>query len=161
MITKLFIRLRQAVFSSRETDGKARASGYNHTYTDMRGINISALSAYPTNEAMNDAATRAYGEAESLFALLGVSAMELQSPSATALPSINSWFQDADDPSDSVSEHEDDDLLCDEEEEATEDYQSLLDILENTNLKTSRENERLMGYRYARIALSVDDQMKM
>lgn len=161
MVSKLFIRLRQAIFSSWVADGKARASGYNHTYMDMHGINLSALSSYPSNEAMNEAATQAYGEAESLFDLLGVSAMELQSPSATALPSINSWFQDEDNPSDLVSEHEDDDLLCDQEDEAAEDYQSLLDILENMNLKTSWENERLNGYQYAQIALSVDDQMKM
>jgi hypothetical protein len=78
------------------------------------------------------------------------------------LPSINSWFQDVDDHSDSELGHEDDDILCDEQEdEETEDYQSLLDTLENMALATSQENDRLMGYRYARIALSMDDQMKM
>ena len=136
MVAKLFIKLWQAIFSFRESNGKACTSGYNHTYMDMRGTNLSALSAYLTNEAMNEAATRAYGEAESLFALLGVSATELQSPSATALPSINSWLEDTDNPFDSqaVSEHED---LWDEEDKPTEDYQSFLDILENANLKSS------------------------
>ena len=34
MVPKLFVKLRQAVLSSKVSDGKARASGYNHTYTD-------------------------------------------------------------------------------------------------------------------------------
>ncbi|KAF8804267.1 hypothetical protein BYT27DRAFT_7010987, partial [Phlegmacium glaucopus] len=72
MVLKLFIKLQQAVLSSKFSDGKARASGYNHTYTDTRGIDIQALSTYPTNSDINDIAVCTYGEAESLFALPGV-----------------------------------------------------------------------------------------
>jgi hypothetical protein len=162
MLPKLFIKIREAMFSSRTSDGKARASVYNHTYTDRRGINLTALSVYPTDEAINEAAIRAYGEAESLFALLGVSPAELESPSTT-LPGIRSWFQDLDNSlSDSEAGLENDtDILCDEDDDDAADYQSLLDSLENTELRDSRENEKLMGYRYARVALSVDDQMEM
>ena len=47
MVPKLFIKLRQAVLSSKFSDRKARASGYNQTYTDIRGIDLQALSTYP------------------------------------------------------------------------------------------------------------------
>lgn len=40
MVPKLFLQLRQATLSYKFNDGKATASGYNHTYTDTRGINI-------------------------------------------------------------------------------------------------------------------------
>ncbi|KAF8877789.1 hypothetical protein BD779DRAFT_1789442 [Infundibulicybe gibba] len=46
MVPKLFVRLREAALSSKFSDGKARASGYNHTYMDTRGIDIPALSTY-------------------------------------------------------------------------------------------------------------------
>ena len=107
-------------------------------------------------------AIQAYGEAESLFALHGVLPAELQSPSTT-LPGIRSWFQELDGPLfDSKAGLEDDsDLLCDENDDDDADYQSLLDSLENTELRDLQENERLMGYRYTRVALSVDDQMEM
>ncbi|KAF8228022.1 hypothetical protein L208DRAFT_1201782, partial [Tricholoma matsutake] len=72
MLSKLFIKIWEAMFSSCTSDGKVRASRYNHTYTDRCGINLTVLSVYPTNEGINKVAIRAYGEAKSLFALLGV-----------------------------------------------------------------------------------------
>ncbi|KAF8905727.1 hypothetical protein CPB84DRAFT_1823080 [Gymnopilus junonius] len=160
MVPKLFNQLRQAALSSKFSDGKARASGYNHTYTDARGIDILALSTYPSNDDINDAAIRAYGEAESLFALLGVTAADLyfQSSAPVQLPGIRTWLHeevdtlfggnaDMDEDSDSITS----DLM--------DDYQLALDILEDVDDDLSPHEERqLMGYRYASIALSIEER---
>jgi hypothetical protein len=87
MEPKLFIKIQQTIFMVHATDGKACASGYIHTYTDRHGINLTALSLYPTNKDINEAAVHAYGEAESLFGFLGISSLELHA-SSTILPGI-------------------------------------------------------------------------
>lgn len=69
MVPKLFIKLREAFFSARLSDGKARASGYSHTHTDVRGIDLLALSTYPSDADIQECANRAYSEAHSLFVI--------------------------------------------------------------------------------------------
>jgi hypothetical protein len=93
MIPKLFIKLRKAFFSARSSDGKARASGYSHTHTDIHGINLLALSTYPTDLEIQEAANRAYEEAHSILAYLGLTAENLYC-SRPSLPSISSWWAD-------------------------------------------------------------------
>jgi hypothetical protein len=83
MVLKLFVKLRQAVLSSKFSDRKARASGYNHTYTDTRGMDISALSTYPTDNNINNIAVCAY--AKDLF---------YKSATPPCLPSIQTWLND-------------------------------------------------------------------
>ena len=160
MEPKLFIKIRQAIFTAHATDGKARASGYSHTYTDGRGINMTALSLYPTNRDIDEAAVRAYGEAESLFGFLGVSSRELHA-SSTILPGIQSWVLDDHSVPDLVEDTNDSDLLCDEEDESDyDDYQAVIDSLEDSSIGISQQ-KKLNRYRYATIALSVDEQMEM
>jgi hypothetical protein len=149
MIPKLFIRMREALFSTHFSDGKARASGYNHTYTDNRGLDISALASYPTDSEIAEASARAYGEAESLFALLGVSAADLEAESST-LPSVRSWYYKTDD----------DDGADSDDDEEQYNFQEVLESLKDSNV--SFEGEKLLrDFRFANIALSVDEQMKM
>jgi hypothetical protein len=51
------------------------------------------------------------------------------------------------------------DLLCNEEEDSDfEDYQAIIDSLEDSYMSTSQKN-KLNGYHYTTIALSVDEQM--
>ena len=150
MIPKLFIRMREALFSPHFSDGKARASGYNHTYTDNRGLDIPALASYPTDSEITEASSRAYGEAESLFALLGVSAADLEAKSST-LPSVRSWYYNTDDEDDADSE---------DEEEPQYNFQEVLEGLEDSNVSLKGE-KLLRDFRYANIALSVDAQMTM
>jgi hypothetical protein len=92
-VPKLFIQMREAVLANQCSDGKARASGYNHTYRDTCGIDLRNLSAYPTDEQIQVAAERAHEEAESLWALLGIAPSQTYS-SVVTLPSIQSWFSD-------------------------------------------------------------------
>jgi hypothetical protein len=40
MIPKLFVRLREHALFSKFSDGKERASGYTHTYTDNRDVDL-------------------------------------------------------------------------------------------------------------------------
>lgn len=163
MVPKLFIKLRRAVLSSKFSDGKARASGYNHTYTDIRGIDLQALSTYPTNGDMNDAAVRAYGEAESLFALFGVTASDLYYEAAAPprLPSIRSWFsKDVNNIFDEDESSNDGD--GDSDLDSIDDYQFALDLLEDVdNNLTPTQGRRLMDYRYASIALSIEEHAQM
>lgn len=169
MIPKLFIRLRQAALSSKFTDGKATASGYSHTYTDTRGINIQALSTYPTNSDLDDAAKCAYGEAESLFSILGVTASDLfLPPVATRLPGIQSWFKDevnaifidaSDDNSDDGDQSDSDGEL---DPSSVRNHQEAMDRLEDADDNLSpRAARSLMDHRYASIALSIDNYQKM
>ncbi|RDB19960.1 hypothetical protein Hypma_012735 [Hypsizygus marmoreus] len=170
MYPKLYIQLREAVFSDKFSDGKARASGYNHTYTDNRGIDFTALSSFPTDEEIDQAARRAYGEAENLFALLGVSATELYDASTPHLPGIKSWFSDVNSPPLAKESTHDRAMFADEQDEADEfmleesdddseemyDIQAALDHLEDVSMPTQREDNEIMNYTYAAIATSID-----
>jgi len=147
MVPKLFIRLREAFFSNRTSDGKATASGYCHTHTDTRDITLAALSTYPSNDEIQGAAVRAYDEAHSIFAYLGVTADQLYG-SIVRLPSVSSWLAD---------EAEDDDP----EHEVYDEESVLLGVLENGEFSTERANKQLMDYRYAMVALDVDNELTM
>ena len=160
-----FVKLRQAVLSSKFSDGKATTSGYNHTYTDTQGIDIPALSTYPTDSDINGIAVLAYGEAESLFALLGVTAKDLfyESVAPPRLPSIRTRLHDDidevfcqdksklesgidhhDDSNDASSDSEDSDYM------GGGDYQLALDLLEDADDDlTPTQEQRLKDYRYA------------
>jgi hypothetical protein len=107
MIPKLFIKLREAFFSTHTSDGKATASGYCHTHTDTHGINLAALSTFPTNDDIQETSFRAYGEAHSIFAYLGLTAEQLYS-SVIRLPTISSWYidEEQEDTSDSEDDNE-------------------------------------------------------
>jgi hypothetical protein len=151
MVPKLFIRMRETLFSAHISDGKARASGYNHTYSDNRGLDIAALASYPTDLEITEASARAYGEAESLFALLGVSAGDIEAEYST-FPSVRSWFYETGDEDDAENE--------DQPEEKQYDFQEVLEGLEDSDLSLMGEKV-LRDFRYANIALSVDEQMTM
>ena len=56
-----------------KTNPKATASGYSHTHFDSHGLNIPALSTFPSDDEINVTAKEGAKEADSLLALLGVS----------------------------------------------------------------------------------------
>lgn len=160
MVPKLSIRLREAFFSSRTTDGKARASGYAHTHTNTWGIDLAALSTYPSNEEIEEAANQGYQEAHSLFAYLGATATQIYRPGIATLPGINAWFMGDGD----YDEDEDEDPLAETDIDGSNEdreFQLFLDDLEDIEPDTSRGERLLSDFRHASIALSVDEQMKM
>jgi len=162
MIPKLSVHLRQAVLSTTHSDGCARASGYNHTYTDIHGMDLQALCTYPSDVDIDEASRRGFAEAESLYAAMGVSSDALYGldSSNIQLPSIKAWFKDTD-----LFDADGDDDTSDNNSESDveiENYQAALDSLEDDSgsLRHFRE-EQLQDYRYATIALSIHDHMKM
>lgn len=94
MIPKLRIKLHESIIHGKSSDSKARAAGYNHTYYDHDGVDISLLSCYPTDEQIVYIVRQAATEADSLVVLLGVRPEDLHSPTTmTRLPNIGAWFE--------------------------------------------------------------------
>lgn len=172
MIPKLFIRLREHALFSKFSDGKERASGYNHTYTDNRGVNLVNLSIYPSDSEIRDAAKVAYEEAENLWALLGAHPA-LFADATARLPSIRAWFaeplistvseddttrEDVDSDYEScIGDDEDDD----EGPSDSAQIQDALNSLEKVTLKSFAEEDRVNNLAHAAVALSVQDEMTM
>lgn len=87
---KLFIRLRAL-----PTVGKDTTAGYAHTYSDCHGIDLTTLSAFPTDDQINTATRQAYEEAENLLFILGVSPdlcteLEVHTTPPTT-PTVTQW----------------------------------------------------------------------
>lgn len=87
MELKLLLQICGAILSAAISNGKARASGYNHSYMDHCDINLAALSAYPSDEEITCVVKQAYDKAENLFVLLRIVTSDLHSPSHQ-LPNI-------------------------------------------------------------------------
>jgi hypothetical protein len=167
MIPKLFIKLREAFFSTQHNDGKSTASGYSHTHTDTRGLNLAGLASFPTDDEINMASKHAYGEASSIFEYLGLSPQQLyQSQTMVRLPNISSWFKDESahemDNEPYIDSDADSGSTSDTDNLDALDYQAALDCVEHLDdSMTEADGRRLMNLRYATVALSVDDRMKM
>ncbi|KAF7972553.1 hypothetical protein HWV62_17764 [Athelia sp. TMB] len=133
MLTKLRIKLREAVLSAHSPNFKARANGYCHTYLDTTGINTSKLAAFPSNGVFQAAAERAMEQCESVIALLGVQPAALwQALSAgQQFPAIASWYTE--DTSEMGDELESDEEL----EPETDDALELQRIMEHCDSKTT------------------------
>jgi hypothetical protein len=170
MILKLFIRLREHALFSKSSDGKERASGYSHTYTDNCDVDLVALSLYPSNEEINGAAKTAYEEAENLWNLLGAPPSAPRIPSVK-LPSIWAWFTEQEPSEDIATDEEnfsdydscvgDPDSDSNDEESESAQIQKALDYLETVTVKLSREENRIDDLALAAVCLSVGDGMAM
>jgi len=130
------------------------------THSDLRDVDLAALSTFTTDEEIQSAANQAYGEAHSIFAYLGVTASQIYGVVGTRLPAISSWFspeegQDSDYESDTES------VALASESGTDGDYQAVLDTLEGLEHQTEREEKRAMDHCYATIALSISDHISM
>jgi hypothetical protein len=127
MVPKLRIRLRQAII--RDSDPKARATGYCHTYFDHTDIDLRTLATYPTDEEIHKVAQDAAREADGLVASLGIDPGQLhclKDASAAVLPgfvSVPTGTLLGDDDVDSVIHDESDIESLTEDEE----LQNLID----------------------------------
>lgn len=166
MIPKLFIRLREAaLFGPRHlSDGKERASGYTHNYCDARDIDLNALSTFPSDNEIQEAAVMAYQQAENLWFLLGFVPSD-EERSATQLPSIKAWFTPEENtfepPHDVHSDYESD-VGDDSDSVPTEamQLQAAIDRAEKLKLSFSEEDV-VNNLTFAAVALSVNDSMEM
>lgn len=111
----------------------------------------------------------AYSEAESLFAMLDVTAADLYyhdtSQAPLCLPGIQSWFHDKQNPflfqDDDLDGNSDTDSVVDGDTQ-DDNYQDLMDLLEDADDDLSvTDSQKLMDYRYVSIALSIQEHEKM
>jgi hypothetical protein len=180
MIPKLFIRLREFALFGHYSDGKERASGYTHNYQDTRGIDINALSTFPSDTEMQEAADAAYQEAENLWFMLGFLPSNNSSSGSGKLPSLRSWFpthndnfippvRHSDAPgnghddvgSDYESDVDVEPLVADKEKyPVAMELQKAMDQIEKFNLSFDVE-DKVNTLSYAAIALTVNDSIEM
>lgn len=158
MIPKLRVKLRAAVLRAKSSDPKDRAAGYSHTYFDTTGLDILALSTFPTDDAIAEIASEAADESESLIALLGLAPSQLHEGAVHTLPmlpSINTWYDAAGD-SDADSDSDVDSIS------EAQELQNLIDKAENAGVSRTRaEAKEILNLTSAALALTADDMMKM
>ncbi|KAJ7722682.1 hypothetical protein B0H16DRAFT_1334577, partial [Mycena metata] len=156
MIPKLHIKIRSAVLRAKASDSKAKATGYSHTYFDNTGLDILALSTFPTDDDIKLAAAEAAEESDSLIALLGLAPSQLHgglTPVAPILPSIGSWYDaeqddEPDSDADSISE--------------AQQLQDLIDKAEvSTASRSRKQDQELLNLTSAALALAADDMIKI
>ncbi|KAJ6620818.1 hypothetical protein B0H10DRAFT_2432733 [Mycena sp. CBHHK59/15] len=158
MIPKLRVKLRAAVLRAKASNPKARAAGYSHTYFDTTGLDILALSTFPTDADIDEIASEAAEESDSLMALLGLAPSQLYPgavPVPSTLPSINTWY----DP------ESDEDNAADSDDESISEAQQLQNLIDEAEdeavPRTRKQTQDLLGLTSATMALSADDMMKI
>lgn len=170
MVPKLLIQLREFVLFGHFSDGKERASGYTHTYGNTCKINLKALSTFPSDEQINDAARDAYQQAENLWSLLEV-VPALLNDNVFRLPSIHTWFvdenaggmigpEDGEVDSDYEPGVDEDDVALSDESDATK-IQKALDELEGISLGSFAEEERVNNLAFAAVSLTINGSIAM
>ncbi|THG99770.1 hypothetical protein EW026_g2653 [Hermanssonia centrifuga] len=163
MIPKLMVQLREVVLRAHHSNGKERAGGYTHTYTDHREADLGKLRIFPSDEEVHTSAEAAHEEALSLFTLLGVppTSLSFSSPSnsawfvnnTSAYGVIDSDWRDGD--SDSESEFDEDGDCGDE----AAHLDNLIYRMEEFNRCTEREEMKLSNLSFAAISLSIEDSV--
>jgi len=152
LVLKIFVRLWVFTKSTLATAGKDTASGYAHTYSDCRGIDLTALSTFPTDEEINEAAQFAYEEAEDLLFVLGVSP-DMLTELETG-PTTMSVSQDIGDFDEADAEEEDDE---------TDDVSYLYECVEQlkTSSLSSDRQKQMRDLSYASLMLHTHKDMSM
>lgn len=162
MLTKLRVKLREAVLGTHSANFKARTAGYCHTYFDTTGADMLLLSVYPTDGDIQDAADQAMEECESIIALLGVQPAALQAGTtgSNQLPAINSWYNGDDvDTEDGSGSDRDSEIGKDGPTSDATELQEIMDYVENTKVVFSQEQEdQITRLSCAAIAL-INDNM--
>ena len=155
LVPKLFLQLRVHTTTSAHALGKDTAAGYAHTWADCRGINLTALSAFPTDDQIHTAAKQAFDEAENLFFILGVTPKMLTSPPHSA--PVSTLLPGAED-----IDNDDEDDDDDEPNEANEiNYlYECVEQLEASSLSSERK-KRIMDLSYGLITLSAHKDTEM
>ncbi|KAJ7196683.1 hypothetical protein GGX14DRAFT_375908 [Mycena pura] len=165
MIPRLHISLRHAVIRSRTSDGKARASGYCHTYFDSRGSNALALMSLPTVEEIAVIAATARDRADSLSVSCGVDPKRLRQlgklkARSKPLASISEWLPTAELNDDEVS---DDDSIRAMEDDSDE-LCMLLDMVDSDSVRNKMTHTQILQAQQlscAAAALMVENHRKV
>jgi hypothetical protein len=154
MIPKLRVKIRAAVLRAKTSNSKDRAAGYSHTYFDSTGLDVLALSIFPTDADIEQIASQAAEESDSLISMLGLTPSQLHStmPTIPTLPSIGAWYDSNTDDSDYDVESISD----------TQQLQELIGKAEgDTASRTRSETKELLDLTSAVLALAADDMTRM
>ena len=90
-----YISRSAAVVFTDDSEMKACASGYNHTYLDSHDIDLLSLVIFPSDAQIEALAQEAAEEAESLISILGILPQSLYHPvHHNPLPPISTWYHD-------------------------------------------------------------------
>jgi hypothetical protein len=128
----------------------------NDSKFDNTGLDILALSTFPSDDDIAFAAAEAAEESDSLIALLGLAPSQLHSnsvPKLPTLPGISSWYDGADD----------DESISDVESiSEAQMLQDLIDKAEDDTIpRTRTQANEMLNLTSAALALSADDMIKM
>lgn len=132
----------------------------NHTYFDVHGLDMCALSLFPTADEFSHISKQAYNEATSLIALTGLSPSQLvRTQPALTLPSISAWYTD---PSDGEADSDVDFDKLDEREMEDEarDLQRMLDYDEEADPQAKwlpSEDDQINSLKFAALATTIGD----
>lgn len=153
MIPKLEVQLREAFFNlhrHHESDMKAQAAGYYHSYINTHNIDLLSLARFPSPSAITNAARAANDEVDSLITLLGIIPDSLHGVDDIAphLPPVDTWAPDFDDNFD------------DDEHDAENETEILNRTISETE-SPSVTTERLEVLTNAAIAVTLDEQIQM
>ena len=168
MIPKLFLRLRETAFFGTFSDGKERASGYTHNYSDNRDIDLNALSTFPSDDEIQDAAVTAHQQAENLWFLLGFIPSDILP--TVQLPSIASWFSEPQTLASEAQVSEEKGIHSDYESDIDHERDSELPIVAQLEAAMNRiegiklsfaEEDKVNTLSFATVALSINDSMAM
>jgi hypothetical protein len=168
MTSKILVRIREHVLNAASPTGKARASGYNHTYADCTGVNISLLSIFPSDEEINQLAVQSFEEAQNLLAFTGIIPSMTNPP--PILPNISTWFPSSgdygatNDGANTVETQDDsanDEHVSDDKERGDSDR--IFDYLKSGACRSlsDRAMEEVEGLGYAAIASSIGNSLHM
>ncbi|KAF7776802.1 hypothetical protein Agabi119p4_5195 [Agaricus bisporus var. burnettii] len=156
MIPKLRVKMRQEnlVVAQSIATSKLPANGYTHTYFHTLGLDLFKLSRFPSDSRIQDLATTAMDEADSLLSVLGINPFHLHSIHAPNMfPSIDTWFLDTE-IDDTLENYDDDDQEL--EGARLNHLIHLADNLHRTRL-TNEDDDRLLGLTCASLALTAQD----
>ena len=161
-IPKLSVTLRKAANQTKDSNAKATAMGYNHTYLNCDGLDLLTLATFPSDSEIGEIAQAAAEEVDSLMKLLGIDPaclrhmkrLGLQTGETAMLPSIDTWFLE-----------EFDELAVEEDKIEGSEQEVLQDILEHetdhTLSRTHKQDEAVERLSYAAAVLVAEDMEKV
>ncbi|TFY74246.1 hypothetical protein EWM64_g9767 [Hericium alpestre] len=167
MISKLHVKLKEAAFRANVSNPKAHASGYSHTYFDVKGMDLHDLALFSDDAEISRMSQEACKDIEALISLLSIQPAYLKQPAdgRVGLPSIVSWYGNSSGTGCNNNEMTDDDSdtdnksICDVQE-----LQDLIDAEEAGKLGTEfscQDDEAFLHLKYAAIAVTINEFMQM
>ena len=147
----------------KDSDAKATAMGYNHTYLNCDGMDLLALATFPNDSEIGEIAQAAAEEADSLINLLGIDPARLRhlkrlGLQTTTLPSIDTWLPAKELDELAAAEDSEDNTENSEQEV----LQNILEQETNPTLsRTNRQDETVERLSYAAAVLVAEDMVKV